>query len=215
MRILIYLLVFLNFNINAQLNFQFTWENQTIENNKRYYFNAKDWIEFSELKIYLSNYSLSKKNRGVILKSVDLIDNENSESKVILDSINTNFFETLTFHFGLDSLINTSGILDGDLDPMNGMYWAWNSGYIHLKMVGKSSLVQTAKNEFEFHLGGYRKPNETYFDVTLPINGNNLKLNLKTLFLNHIDFNKTEQIMIPCEAAKMITSEAANLFSIE
>ena len=98
---------------------------------------------------------------------------------------------------------------------MNGMYWAWNSGYIHLKIVGKSSLVQTVKNEFEFHLGGYRKPNETYFDVTLPINGNNLKLNLKTLFLNHIDFNKTAQIMIPCEAAKMITSAAANLFSIE
>ena len=215
MRILIFLLGFLNFNLNAQLNFQFTWENQTIENNKRYYFNAKDWIEFSELKIYLSNYSLSKNNRGVILKSVDLIDNENSESKVILDSINTNFFETLTFHFGLDSSINTSGILDGDLDPMNGMYWAWNSGYIHLKIVGKSSLVQSAKNEFEFHLGGYRKPNETYFDVTLTINGNNLKLNLKTLFLNHIDFNKTAQIMIPCEAAKMITSAAANLFSIE
>jgi hypothetical protein len=95
------------------------------------------------------------------------------------------------------------------------MYWAWNSGYIHLKMVGKSSIAQSKKNEFEFHLGGYRKPNETYFDVTLPIKGNNLKLNLKPLFLNHIDFNKTTQIMIPGEAAKTITSAASNLFSIE
>lgn len=215
MRIPILFLLLLNFNLNAQLNFQFTWGNQNIENNKMYIFNETDWIEFSELKIYFSNYSLSKSNGGIILKLVDLIDNENAESKVILDSININFFEDLTFQFGLDSIINTSGILYGDLDPINGMYWAWNSGYIHLKMVGKSSLVPTTKNEFEFHLGGYRKPNETYFDVTLPINGNTLKLNLKSLFLNHIDFNKTSKIMIPCESAKIITSAAANLFSIE
>jgi hypothetical protein len=215
MRIPILFLLLLNFNLNAQLNFQFTWGNQNIENNKMYIFNETDWIEFSELKIYFSNYSLSKSNGGIILKLVDLIDNENAESKVILDSININFFEDLTFQFGLDSINNTSGILDGDLDPMNGMYWAWNSGYIHLKMVGKSSLVPTTKNEFEFHLGGYRKPNETYFDVTLPINGNTLKLDLKSLFLNHIDFNKTSKIMIPCESAKKITHATANLFSIE
>jgi len=58
------------------------------------------------------------------LKLVDLIDNENAESKVILDSVKINYFETLTFQFGLDSVINTSGIPDGDLDPINGMYWA-------------------------------------------------------------------------------------------
>ncbi|MFM7681134.1 MAG: MbnP family protein [Bacteroidota bacterium] len=215
MRILVLFLLLLNRNLNAQLNFQFSWGDQNIENNKRYYFNEKDWIEFSELKIYLSNYSLSKSNGGIILKLVDLIDNENADSKVILDSLNLNFFETLTFQFGLDSVINTSGILDGALDPIHGMYWAWNSGYIHLKMVGKSSLVSSTKNEFEFHLGGYRNPNETYFDVTLPIKGNTLKLNLKHLFLNHIDFNKTTQIMIPGTAAKKISDATANLFSIE
>lgn len=215
MRILILFLLLLNRNLNAQLDFQFTWGNQNVENNQKYYFNEKDWIEFSELKIYLSNYSLSKSNGGIILKLVDLIDNENADSKVILDSVNINYFETLTFQFGLDSIINTSGILDGDLDPINGMYWAWNSGYIHLKMVGKSSLVPSTKNEFEFHLGGYRKPNETYFDVTLPIKGNTLKFNLKPLFLNHIDFNKTTQIMIPGVNAKKITNATANLFSIE
>lgn len=208
-------LLLLKFSLFAQLNFHFNWGTDQVENNKRYFFNEKDWIEFSELKVYLSNYSVSDKHGGVIFKSVDLIDNENAASKVILDSVDIIFFETFSFQLGLDSVINTSGILDGDLDPINGMYWAWNSGYIHLKMVGKSSLVQSKKNEFEFHLGGYRKPYETYFDVTLPIKGNNLRLNLKPLFLNHIDFKKTTQIMIPGEAAKIITSAVSNLFSIE
>lgn len=214
MKILIFLLALLDFNVNAQLNFQFSWGDEDVENNKRYYFND-NWIEFSELKVYLSNYSLSIGNNIIVLNSVDLIDNENANSQVILDSIKLNPFNTLSFNFGLDSLINTSGILDGDLDPINGMYWAWNSGYIHLKMVGKSSLVPSTKNEFEFHLGGYRKPNETNFKVSIPINGNNLKLNLKTLFLNHIDFNKGTYIMIPGEPAKAIMTAAANLFSIE
>ena len=215
MRILILFFLLLNSNLNAQMNFQFNWGDQNIENNQRYYFNEKDWIEFSELKIYLSNYSLGKNHGEVILKLVDLVDNENADSKIILDSLDINDFETFSFQLGLDSIINTSGILYGDLDPINGMYWAWNSGYIHLKMVGKSSLVPCTNNEFEFHLGGYRKPNETFFDVTLPIKGNILKLNLKSLYLNHIDFNTTTQIMIPGSTAKKITDATANLFSIE
>lgn len=215
MRFLFFLFIIFNFHLSAQMNFEFTWGNEKIENFKRYPLNNNDWIEFSELKIYLSNYILSEKNHTIELNSVDLIDNENTDSKVILDSINPSSFESLTFNIGLDSVINTSGILLGDLDPINGMYWAWNSGYIHLKMIGKSSLVNAAKNEFEFHLGGYRKPNETCFKVTLPIGGNTVKLDLKPLFLNHIELNNTALIMIPGAQAKKIMQEAVKLFSTE
>jgi hypothetical protein len=214
-RLLILFFVILDFNLSAQLHFQFTWGKEPIENQKKYQLNEGDWIEFDELKLYLSNYSLSKSNSGVILKLVDLIDNENAESKVILDSVNINSFEDLTFQFGLDSIINTSGILDGDLDPMNGMYWAWNSGYIHLKMVGKSSQVNTAKNQFEYHIGGYRNPNITYFSVELPLIGKTLKLDLKPLFTETIEFQHESIIMIPSPNAKIIAESVSHLFSIE
>jgi hypothetical protein len=214
-RLLILFFVILDFNLSAQLHFQFTWGKEPIENHKKYQLNEGDWIEFDELKLYLSNYSLSKSNSGVILKLVDLIDNENAESKVILDFVNINSFEDLTFQFGLDSIINTSGILDGDLDPMNGMYWAWNSGYIHLKMVGKSSQVNTAKNQFEYHIGGYRNPNKTYFSVELPLIGKTLKLDLKPLFTETIEFQHESIIMIPSPNAKIIAESVSHLFSIE
>jgi hypothetical protein len=213
--LLITIFIFLKLMLFAQLNFQFSWGNENVENNKRYYFSQEDWIEFSELKIYLSNYSVIAKKQGHLMKIVDLIDNENADSKVILDSTNINLYETLTFNFGLDSLINTSGILDGDLDPVNGMYWAWNSGYIHLKMVGKSSLVNTAKNEFEFHLGGYRSPNQTCFLVTVPIKGDLLKFDLKPLFTNQIELKKSNNLMIPGKEAHQISKFAATLFSTE
>ena len=57
------------------------------------------------------------------------------------------------FQIGIDSLTNVSGDLDGDLDPALGMYWAWNSGYINMKLEGKSSSCKSVKKEFQFHIG--------------------------------------------------------------
>lgn len=215
MRVLILFFITLNFTLNAQLYFQFTWGNEQIENNKKYQLSDGDWIEFNELKLYLSNYRLGGKHHELSLNAVDLLDNEFPESKIILDSLNLNLYETLHFNFGLDSTINTSGILNGDLDPMNGMYWAWNSGYIHFKMTGKSSLISTPKKEFEFHLGGYRKPNQTYFSVELPIMGSKLQLDLKSLFAEHIKIQQESVIMIPSPNAKKICEAASKLFSIK
>ena len=215
MRCLLLILTFLGTQINAQLNFEFVWGNEKIENFKNYPFLNNDSISFSELKLYVSDYLLKSDDRYLSVNSVDLIDNGIPSSKIILDSINLSSYETLSFNFGMDSTINTSGILTGDLDPMKGMYWAWNSGYINLKMVGKSSLVNTLKNEFEYHLGGYRKPNGTCFRVSLPLTTNSIQLDLKSLFLNPIDLKNNPVIMIPGKTASQITESASNLFSIE
>jgi hypothetical protein len=82
-------------------------------------------------------------------------------------------------------------------------------------MVGKSSLVNTAKNQFEYHIGGYRNPNKTYFSVELPLIGNTLKLDLKPLFTETIEFQHESIIMIPSPNAKIIAESASHLFSIE
>ncbi|MFN8393764.1 MAG: MbnP family protein, partial [Bacteroidia bacterium] len=46
----------------------------------------------------------------------------------------------IRFALGIDSLTNVSGALGGDLDPTKGMYWAWQSGYINMKMEGTSPV---------------------------------------------------------------------------
>ena len=39
--------------------------------------------------------------------------------------------KSIKFLVGTDSTLNTAGILEADLDPVKGMYWAWNTGYIN------------------------------------------------------------------------------------
>jgi hypothetical protein len=75
---------------------------------------------------------------------------------------------TLHTQLGIDSVTNVSGALGGDLDPMLGMFWTWQSGYIHLKIEGTNL---TSGIPFSYHIGGYASPNQTYQPITVsPIN---------------------------------------------
>ena len=61
--------------------------------------------------------------------------------------------------FGVDSLLQRSGVMDGDLDPVHGMYWTWQSGYIQFKLEG---LLRDSAGErkLELHLGGFEGENK-------------------------------------------------------
>lgn len=64
---------------------------------------------------------------------------------------------SIDYAIGTDSIINVTGVYDGDLDPIHGMYWAWNSGYINFKMEGTQNEVP-----FSYHIGGYANPYPTF-----------------------------------------------------
>jgi hypothetical protein len=69
---------------------------------------------------------------------------------------------------GVDSLHNCSGAQSGALAPENGMFWAWNTGYIFLKMEGTAPASKQPDHLLEYHIGGYRTPNNAIRTVTLP-----------------------------------------------
>ena len=92
--------------------------------------------------------------------------------------------DSLYFRFGTDSLLNVSGALGGDLDPVHGMYWAWNSGYIHCKIEGVAERSTAPRHAIEYHLGGYLPPHASSREVRLPV-GRGLVLDL-TEFLEAI-----------------------------
>ncbi|MFM7218204.1 MAG: MbnP family protein, partial [Bacteroidota bacterium] len=71
---------------------------------------------------------------------------------------------------------HAAGALGGDLDPTNGMYWTWQSGYINYKLEGFLS-IEGKEQSFEFHLGGFRSPWATAFEVTFPCQEDNISLN--------------------------------------
>jgi hypothetical protein len=51
------------------------------------------------------------------------------------------------------------GIVGNGLTPINGMYWAWQSGYIFVKWEGYiQNENDKAIQPFTFHLGGFQSP---------------------------------------------------------
>ena len=138
-----------------------------------------------------------------------MIDATDSNSFIILEN---EFFmyDEIRFNIGVDSLTNVSGIFEGDLDPANGMYWTWQSGYINIKLEGTSRLCPARKNKFYWHIGGYTPPFNLLRKVALKTNGK-VSIQLEKLF-EEIDISVVYQIMSQNENAVKIADRLPSLF---
>lgn len=175
---------------------------------------TSDSLSIDKLKFYLSNFNLLKEGEIVWIEkeSYHLIDISKPKSQFFTFNLSERIeFDEIQFLLGTDSLVNTAGVMSGDLDPTKGMYWAWNSGYINFKIEGTNSLFP-----FEFHLGGYAPPFQTVQKIKLETtNSNNLTIELNiTEFLNQIDLTKTYKIMSPGKEAQRLSILLSTLFSI-
>ena len=128
-----------NKKITIQYNPTFNNQELVLENTKYCTIN-KDTITVTNFKFYISNLSLEFEN-GTTFKDpekVHLIDAKSKESMHLkLNEIPNLKVKKVTFNIGIDSLTNVTSNLEADLDPRLGMYWAWNSGYINMKLEGK------------------------------------------------------------------------------
>jgi hypothetical protein len=123
----------------------------------------------TNLKYYISNISLIQKGK-VAYKSADhfLVNEEEEISKtILLKQIPEGNYEAISFMIGIDSIHNCSGAQSGALDAVNGMYWTWNSGYIFMKLEGRSPFSRSPGNIFEYHIGGYKAPANCIRIITL------------------------------------------------
>ncbi|MFT4532730.1 MAG: hypothetical protein ACI9P5_000074 [Saprospiraceae bacterium] len=173
----------------------------------------------TKLKFYVSKIGFSNSLDGdwIGKGSCHLLDMEKPKSmKIVLQIPDTLQVNSLCFNLGVDSLINVSGAMSGDLDPMQGMYWAWQSGYINFKLEGKSDKCPARKNKFQFHLGGFLAPYNTLQKVTLPIVIKDeifVVLDIGEL-IEAVDVSKTHEIMSPRSEAVSMAQKVASLFKI-
>ena len=104
--------------------------------NKNYFSEIiRDSVSIQSLRFYLSDINLIKNGRKIyqVKNQHNLID----ISKKLQVKISTKSeleFDSIQFDIGVDSLSQVSGAMGGDLDPMKGMYWSWQSGYINFKL---------------------------------------------------------------------------------
>ena len=129
-----------------------------------------DSLTYSMFRYYISNIQLQNEN-GTIWseeESYHLVDLADPSSLSIeLSNVPNGDYTMLYYTFGVDSTRNVSGVQEGALDPANGMFWNWNSGYIMVKAEGTSPSA--ADGNFMFHLGGFSGDNNIVTERSHPL----------------------------------------------
>lgn len=122
----------------------------------------------SRLKYYVSNFTLIEQNeKEKTAKNINLVNAFENDSIQIETSPGTKL--TASFVLGVDSIYNCSGAQSGALDPLNGMFWTWNTGYIFFKLEGISAASKAEGQRIEHHIGGYAGPNKAIRSITIPV----------------------------------------------
>ena len=121
----------------------------------------------SNFKYYISNITLKNRDGKEFKSDAAFLVTEDDDAsrKIQLPDVPEGDY-SFSFTLGIDSVHNCSGAQTGALDPVNGMFWAWNSGYIFLKLEGKSPASASPGHIFEYHIGGYRFPNNCIRRIT-------------------------------------------------
>jgi hypothetical protein len=130
-----------------------------------------DTINIQRFRYYVSNFSVVD-DKGVSFKlPVDyfLVDEEDPASKKITLTIPDITITGIRFLLGVDSIRNVSGVQTGALDPLKGMFWTWNSGYIMAKLEGTCESLMSAGHYFTYHVGGFRTGINTARIIDLPL----------------------------------------------
>jgi hypothetical protein len=124
----------------------------------------------TKFKYYISNIRLSGGAGTAIEKeSYHLVDQSLPGSLTFSFETDENTFSTLQFLIGVDSIRNVSGAQTGALDPLNDMFWTWNSGYVMAKMEGVSPRSNQAGNIIEYHIGGFSGVNGVLKGISLAL----------------------------------------------
>ncbi|MDG1842109.1 MAG: hypothetical protein P8I93_07165 [Crocinitomicaceae bacterium] len=189
------------------------------------------YVSISNFKFYLSEIKLVNKTQSKVYSKSDkiqlinfnLLEEEKStfENDFISLEVPSGIDDScyLSFVIGVDSTTSRAGNFTKSLDPTLGMYWAWNTGYIHFKLEGESNLFSKTSPKFSYHIGGY---SGTYATQThcisrlyFPLNGENnpyINIDLKDYLFKMMKLYKESMVMIPGEKAKTFANNFPMLF---
>ena len=162
---------------------------------------------------YVSNIHLVKSDGSEYVvpqnESYFLIREHKPETQTItLNNVPEGKYTAMRFTIGIDSLRNASDVAQrtGCLDvggDAKDMYWAWNSGYIFVKMEGTSTaieLTETRKKQiFLYHIGlfGGMGDKKTLNNIKLA----NVAFGSKKL---KIKANKAQYMVIKTDASHLL-----------
>lgn len=183
-------------------------------------------FQLNKLKYYISNIIANDGRKSPFIKdNYHLINQQLEPSLSFSIHIPSGKYESIHFLLGVDSAANESGAQTGALDPLNDMFWTWQSGYVMFKLEGTSIQSTVVNNKIEYHLGGYKGVNSVLGTVSLPVSLHIVDGKTTTVIINaDIDkfWNAITPLKIadtalcnsPGELAKQIAANCRQMFSI-
>ncbi len=153
-----------------------------------------------------SNYTIPQDSSYFLVKE------SIKESQFVrLKNVPLGDYTGVEFMVGVDSLRSVSPIekRKGALDPAGtmdeGMYWAWNSGYIFMKLEGTSSKSTAVANKFYYHIGLFGG-----MDVKTVNNTRIVKVPFGDLKAT-VTMEETPEVHLFVDALKVFDGPAANI----
>lgn len=183
----------------------------------------------SKLKYYVSNINVNKKNGTQKEKdSYHLLNEADTASLNFSFPLKAGNYKSVDFLLGVDSAKNCSGAQSGALDPMNDMFWTWNSGYVMFKLEGISTASTADLHRIEQHIGGYKGRDKVMREINLPLYINpiiitenkyqslTIQMDLDKLWqgINDIKINILPVITTVGEQAKKAADNFPKMFSV-
>lgn len=216
----------------VHMNFKNYAGNDALQLNSGTYTTAQgESITISKFNYYISNIKLTATDGSVYTEpeSYHLMQQEKLGSLHFhLEEVPLKTYNKVTFMVGVDEARNTSGAQTGDLDPVNGMFWTWNTGYIMAKMEGTSpQSTDTTNHSYKLHIGGFKGDYNAVKEVTLtfptPVTlaaGSSGELVIKADALkwfapSAIKLSEGSEIMIPSARSKSIADNYAQMFTLQ
>lgn len=197
-------------------------------NTESYTAHGGSTFKVSKFNYYISNIVFTKMDGTTYAEpeSYHLIEQDKASSQTFtISDIPSAHYTSVSFIIGVDAARNTSGAQSGALDPIHGMFWSWNTGYIMAKFEGESPDAPN-DNTLMYHIGGFEGSNSALrtvsftFDEHKVVEDNTLHIkfnaDVKKWFhgAHHIDFAATPKAHMPGELSKKIADNYANMFSL-
>jgi len=135
--------------------------------NKSYTNSSDEDLTISKFNYFVSNFRLIREDGKIYTIPQDssyfrIVEADPKSQTIALNRLPKGNYTGIEYIIGVDSLRSVSGIekRGGALDPSgdmagDGMYWAWTSGYIFVKLEGVSSKSGSSNGKFYYHIGFY------------------------------------------------------------
>ncbi len=207
------------------LHFRHLANGQLVERNKPFKINDTETYKIKQWKYYISHLELlSEKGKVISIPGIFLIDAFGNDS-INFQSPNGKF-TAIKFSIGIDSIMHMSGAQDGALDPLNGMYWAWNTGFMHYKLEGEKQTLGNNLQKLQYHIGGFSGKNNTNQTINIPLQKSihskksttplpDIFVDLTSFFDNPVVKNEKPLIMKEGNDAVEISKTFPSMFSIK